>query len=89
MLGFNSCVPSSSVLGGGRDHRKGIGVNNAGQKPTQSIPITHTHTHTHGHAHAHTHARTFYAGEKYINICITKQYKGLSVVKYLFSQIKM
>lgn len=24
-----------------------------------------------------------HAGEKYINICITKQYTGLSVVKYL------
>lgn len=53
---------------------------------------THTHTHTHNHTCMHTHTQTFshinYAGEKYINICITKQYKGLSVVKYLFCQIK-
>lgn len=48
---------------------------------------THTHIITHACTHSNILAHVIYAGEKYINICITKQYKGLSVVKYLFCQI--
>lgn len=49
---------------------------------------THTvHAKTHACSHSNILSHTLsYAGEKYINICITKPYKGLSVVKYLFCQ---
>lgn len=85
---FNSCVLSGSVLGGGRDHRKGIGGEmmqgdlNSPRAPTQSNPHTQSLMHAYNSS-IRTHI--IYAGEKYINICITKQYKGLSVVKYLLS----
>lgn len=58
----------------------------------QGHPRSPTHTHTQSHMHAHTlkHSHTLFMQEKkYINICITKQYKGLSVVKYVFCRIKM
>lgn len=53
-------------------------------------PMAPTHSsHMHTHSHSHTFSHTIYPREKYINICITKQYKGLSVVKYVFCKIKV
>lgn len=62
------------------------------QGDLNKAPLSPTHTHNHTCVHTLSSILThiIYAGEKkYINICITKQYKGLSVVKYLFCQIKM
>lgn len=51
-------------------------------------PQSPTHTHSYNCMHTLKHSHTlFMQGKKYINICIIKQYKGLSVVKYLFCQI--
>lgn len=63
-------------------------LNKSPRAPTQSNPHTQSHMHAHTHTLTNILTNIIYAGEKYINICITKQYKGLSVVKYLFCQIK-
>lgn len=71
---------------------RGLGWNDAGRfkqslrAPTQSNPHTQSHMHAHTLKHSHTHYLC--RRKNILNICITKQYKGLSVVKYLFCQIK-
>lgn len=77
-----SCVLSGSVFGDWGEAMQGDF--NGPRAPTQSNPHAHNHTNMHAHIRSSILTHIIYAGEKYINICITKQYKGLSVIKYLW-----